>query len=282
MCWRAGMPGYCGSRGTLEGVSMAFDSAPNSPRGRQALSRRRLLRVTVQGGAALAVASVLSACAPNSAPTAPAAATQPAAQTGPGGFSGGGSLKLLMRSHFVPAYDTWLDDWAKNVWGPKNRVSVEVDHILSAELAAKLAAEVAASSGHDIYALTRAGEPLLYRNHMVDVTDISKQIGEAHGGWIPLAESLGLSEGTWTAVPEFFIDFPALYRKDIFDANGLQPVETWDDLLQWPVVEVEGQPHRHLHQPEKQRRQQQLDGRAVVVRRLHRRRRWEDGDSELT
>src|SRR5262245_61119724 len=141
---------------------MSFESVPNSPRASRGLTRRRLLTVTVQGGAAVAVTSVLSACAPGAAPPPAPAATQPAAaQAGPGGFSGGGSLKLLMRSHFVPAYDTWLDDWAKNVWGPKNRVSVEVDHILSAELAPKLAAEVAASAGPDSYALTRAGEPLL-------------------------------------------------------------------------------------------------------------------------
>ena len=262
---------------------MAFDSAPNSPRGSQVLSRRRLLRVTVQGGAALAVASVLSACAPSAAPTAPAAATQPAAQAGPGGFSGGGSLKLLMRSHFVPAYDAWLDDWAKNVWGPKNRVSVEVDHILSAELAAKLAAEVAASAGHDIYALTRAGEPLLYRNHMVDVTDISKQIGEAHGGWIPLAESLGLSEGTWTAVPEFFIDFPALYRKDIFDANGLQPVETWDDLLRvGTLLKSKGNPIGISINQKSNDASNSWTGALWSFGASTVGCRWEDGDLELT
>jgi len=197
------------------------------------LTRRRLLRATVHGGLAMAVGSLLSACAPQTpAGTAPAAKpdTTPAAQAGPGGFAGGGTLKLLMRSHFVPAYDVWFKEWAAK-WGTTNRVEVQVDNILSAELAAKIAAEIAAAGGHDIYGLTRAGEPTLYRNQMQDVTDVAKQIGEAHGGWIPLAETLGLSEGTWAAIPEYFIDFPALYRKDIFDANGLQPVDTWDDLL---------------------------------------------------
>lgn len=202
-----------------------------------ALSRRRFLVATVQSSAAVAIGSLLNACSssPPASPTAPsqavsAAAPTAAAQAAPGGFGGGGTLKVLVRSHFVPAFDTWIDQWAKD-WGTKNKVEVQVDHTVSGELAAKIAAEVAAAGGHDIYALTRNGEPLLYRNQMIDVSDLAKQVGEAHGGFIPLGETLGLSEGTWHAVPEFFIDFPALYRKDLFDANGLAPVDTYDDLL---------------------------------------------------
>jgi multiple sugar transport system substrate-binding protein len=195
------------------------------------ISRRRFLVASMGGVGALAL---LSACGPSAAPAAPtaapAAAGQPAAQAGPGGFSGGGTLKVLMRSHFVPAYDTWFDQWAKS-WGDKNKVEVQADHIMSGDLAAKIAAEVAAGSGHDIYALTRTGEPNLYSRQMVDVGDLAKQVGDAHGGWIPLGEQFALVEGTWRAVPEYFIDFPALYRKDLFDDNNLKPPETFDELL---------------------------------------------------
>jgi multiple sugar transport system substrate-binding protein len=203
------------------------------------LSRRRLLL----GMGFAAVGSVLAACSGGgssssntSAPPAAAGNAQPGQtpqsgqQAAPSGFANVGTLKILMSSHFVPAYDTWFDQWAKD-WGTKNKVEMQVDHILSTDLAAKNAAEVAAGGGHDIYKFSRNGEPTLYHDFMVDVSDISKQIGEAHGGWIPFAETLGLYQGTWKAVPEYFIDFPALYRKDIFDANGLQPVDTWDDLL---------------------------------------------------
>jgi multiple sugar transport system substrate-binding protein len=212
---------------------------PNSPMQTTVLSRRRFLAdiagIAAVGGLAAACGPTPTGGAPPQAPptAAATAAAQPAAtsaQAGPGGFQGGGSLKLLVRSHFVPAYDQWLDKWATD-WGAKNKVEVQVDHILSGELAAKLAAEVAAGAGHDIYGLTRNGEPLLYHAQMVDVSDVTTQISEAHGGWIPLAETLGLYQGIWHAVPEYFIDFPALYRKDLFDANGLAPVETYDDLL---------------------------------------------------
>ena len=212
----------------------------DSPNRTRIISRRHFLLAAAQGGLAVTVGSLLAACgqpasAPPSAP-APAATTAPqpagaaAPQAGPGGFANVGTLKLLMSSHFVPAYDTWFDQWAKD-WGTKNNVEVQADHILSSDLAAKNAAEVAAGGGHDLYKLTRNGEPILYYNVMVDVSDLTKQIGEARGGWIPFAETLGFLEGAWHAVPEYFIDFPALYRKDIFDANGLAPVDTWDDLM---------------------------------------------------
>ncbi len=194
------------------------------------LTRRRFLEVSATSGVGLALGSLLAACAgPQPAPANPTLQPQ-AANAAPGGFGTNITLKLLMSSHFVPAYDTWLDQWAK-VWGAKNNVQIEVDHILSASLAPKIAAEVASSSGHDIYRLTRNGEPALYHDQMVDVGDLATQVGEAHGGWIPLGETLGLFEGSWHALPEYFVDFPALYRKDIFDANGLAPVDTWDDLL---------------------------------------------------
>ena len=199
------------------------------------LTRRRLLQVS----GVFTVGSLLAACSPAAAP--PAAPTT-GAQAGPGGFANVGTLKLLMSSHFVPAYDTWFDAWAKS-WGDKNHVEIQVDHILSAQLAAKNAAEVAAQSGHDLYKLTRNGEGPLYHDVMVDVGDLTKQIGEAHGGWIPFGESIGLYQGEWHAIPEYFVDFPALYRKDIFDAQGLAPIDTWDDLLKaGPTLKNIGNP----------------------------------------
>src|SRR5436190_14553107 len=105
------------------------------PSGRSAgRSRRQLLRLVVLGGGALSLTPLLNACgggggasapapaAPAAAPAAPAApAAAPAApaaakpaQAGPGGFSGGGSLKILGRADFVPAFDAWLDKFAED------------------------------------------------------------------------------------------------------------------------------------------------------------------------
>ena len=174
-------------------------------------SRRQFLRVSVLGLGGVTVASLLAACggagptavpgkpteskpaeaakpaapaAATSAPAKPAEAAKPAADAKPAAaapaFAGGGSLKILMRSHFVPAFDTWFDKWAKE-WGEKNKVAVEVDHILAAELPPKWAAEVATGDGHDIFGLTQSGAVNVFNKSLVDVSDLVKQVGDAHG-----------------------------------------------------------------------------------------------------
>ena len=61
----------------------------------------------------------------------------------------GTTLRTVMWSHFVPAYDVWLDKFAQE-WGDKNGVRVRIDRIPHLELPSRLAAEFAAGSGHDL------------------------------------------------------------------------------------------------------------------------------------
>src|SRR3981081_3384467 len=127
-----------------------------------AVSRRRFVRIAGGLRAGSAVATLLAACggsaaAPTAAPAAPTAAPKPAATTAPAAgptpaaaarptppaaaqptaaaaaqaapvAKSGASLKILAWSHFVPAYDEWLDNYAKS-WGEKNKVTITVDHI---------------------------------------------------------------------------------------------------------------------------------------------------------
>lgn len=200
---------------------------------------QRFLAVSV---AALVGLALVACTAPQQpAPAAPAPAA-PAAKEAPAAFKGGGSLKILLRAHFIPAYDKWVDQWAKE-WGQKNRVEVTVDHILSAQMAEKVAAEVAAQAGHDIIALTRGGEAYLYAAHLVDVSDLARTLGEKHGGWIPAAEQMAVVDGVWRGVPEYFIPFPAMYRKDLFDEIGMKPNATWEELIKaGTLLKAKGHP----------------------------------------
>src|SRR5262245_25069591 len=53
------------------------------------------------------------------------------------------TLSVVQWSHFVPAYDKWFDNFAKD-WGTKNHIEVTVDHIPVADVAARAAAEASA------------------------------------------------------------------------------------------------------------------------------------------
>ena len=94
------------------------------------VSRRRFIEI---GGAGVAAGSLLTMLDARQAP----------AQIK------GTNLRMLLWSHYVPAYDVWFDKFTKE-WGDKTGVKVRVDHMPHLELPARYAAEFAAGSGHDL------------------------------------------------------------------------------------------------------------------------------------
>jgi len=174
----------------------------------QTLSRRRFLAV---GGAGVAGASLATMLDARQAP----------AQTR------GGTLRILTWSHFIPAYDVWFDKFAKE-WGDKVGVKVRVDHIPHLEIPARMAAEFAAGAGHDIIYNGATILTRLYYKTLLDLTDIYEQAGKKYGGWIPAAKSPVEVEGRIYGIPLYYILLPMLWRKDLFDANGLKPPDTYE------------------------------------------------------
>jgi multiple sugar transport system substrate-binding protein len=141
----------------------------------------------------------------------------------------GTTLRMVMWSHFVPAYDQWFDKFARD-WGEKNGVRVMVDHIPNLELPSRYAAEFAAGSGHDLIHFAAQILTGHYHRHLVDVSDVAERIGKSYGGWMPAATSAAQVDGVWYAVPDYFVPIPVLWRKDLFDQNNLPEPDTWDKL----------------------------------------------------
>ena len=141
----------------------------------------------------------------------------------------GTSLRMLVWSHYVPAYDVWFDNFCK-LWGDKTGVKVRVDHIPHLELPARYAAEFAAGAGHDlIYFVGQILTGQYYRN-LIDLSDVADGLGKKHGGWLESSKGACQVGGTWYAVPDFFISIPVLWRKDLFASIGMGEPKTWDDL----------------------------------------------------
>ena len=141
----------------------------------------------------------------------------------------GTSLRMLVWSHYVPAYDVWFDNFCK-LWGDKTGVKVRVDHIPHLELPARYAAEFAAGAGHDlIYFVGQILTGQYYRN-LIDLSDVADGLAKKHGGWLESSKGACQVGGTWYAVPDFFISIPVLWRKDLFASIGMGEPKTWDDL----------------------------------------------------
>src|SRR5947199_4656709 len=90
------------------------------------------------------------------------------------------TLSIVQWSHFVPEYDKWFDNFAKD-WGEKNKISVTVDHIPVQNVAARAAAEASAGSGHDLFGWNGAGGAHLYRKFLIDVGDLVKSVEKKYG-----------------------------------------------------------------------------------------------------
>ena len=176
------------------------------------VSRRRFLKET---GLTLAAAGA--------APVISASLVSPA-------FADTKTLSIVQWSHFVPAYDKWFDKFAAD-WGEKNKIAVTVDHIPVADVAARAAAEASAGSGHDLFGWNGAGGAHLYRKFLIDVTDLVEEVQKKYGKVSVIGKQIGYNQDdkTWSAFPDYYINFPVMYRKSMWDEIGVTP-NTWDNI----------------------------------------------------
>ena len=140
-------------------------------------------------------------------------------------------VRVLAWSHFVPAYDKWFDGFAEQ-WGAKNNLKVIIDHVPHLQIPAKIAAEIATQSGHDIVQLVGSGTEK-WASALADVQDAADRIAKKHGGWTPQAENYCKvhADNKFHSIPDFFIDFPGLYRKDLWTEVGMpNGPDSWEDL----------------------------------------------------
>jgi multiple sugar transport system substrate-binding protein len=141
----------------------------------------------------------------------------------------GTSLRILTWSHFIPAYDVWLDEFAKK-WGDANGVRTRIDHIPHLELPARFAAEFAAGAGHDLMQMNGQIFTAQYHKNLIDFSELAGALEKKYGKWMESSKSAAQVNGAWYAIPDFFIAIPVLWRKDLFASVGLSEPKTWEDL----------------------------------------------------
>jgi multiple sugar transport system substrate-binding protein len=140
------------------------------------------------------------------------------------------ALSIVQWSHFVPDYDTWFDKFAKD-WGEKNKIAVTVDHVPVQDVPARAAAEASAQSGHDLFGFNGSGGAHLYRKFFIPLTDLVKETEKKYGQVTTIGKQLGYNadDGSWSAFPDFYINFPGMYQKSLWDEIGMKP-DTWDNV----------------------------------------------------
>jgi ABC-type glycerol-3-phosphate transport system substrate-binding protein len=194
-------------------------------------TRRRFLQAT-----GLAGLGVAAGCAsePGGGPGGGSEASVPAPSTTftePAGKLSGGSLSILLWSHFVPSHDAWFDRFARQ-WGEQVGVDVTVDHIAVADIPARIAAELQAGQGHDIiqYIATLSQ----YEQSVLDLADVTQEANNRWGTQLELCRksSLNPATGKYYAYAPGWVPDPGDYRRSLWAPVGLpQGPSTWQELL---------------------------------------------------
>jgi multiple sugar transport system substrate-binding protein len=179
------------------------------------LTRRDLLKKGAAGAAALGVAG----------------AAAPFSFAGPHRFTGRwlkGNLSAITWVHFVPAYDAWLDPWAK-AWGEQNDVQVTIDHINNTLLDQRAAAEVAAQSGHDLF--FNLHPMAAYEDQVINHGPIIKEVARKLGPYMDIAVKSTYNPKTkkYFAASDSYVPDPVVWRKDFWNGVGEAPY-TWDHV----------------------------------------------------
>src|SRR5207244_12962645 len=75
------------------------------------------------------------------------------------------------------------------------------------------------------------GGPHLFEKHLADLSGLVEELEKKYGKVQQIGRQIGYNEGTktWSAFPDYYIRFPGLYRKDLWDEIGMKP-DTWEVL----------------------------------------------------
>ena len=143
----------------------------------------------------------------------------------------GTSLSILLWSHFVPLHDVWFDQFVAE-WGEANGVTVQVDHINTADIPATIAAEIGAGEGHDI--VEHIASLAQYEKSVMDMTDVVQELNNRHGEQLPMAvrNSYNPTTNVFYGLCHGYAPDPGNYRRSLWEQVELPdgPM-TWDELL---------------------------------------------------
>jgi multiple sugar transport system substrate-binding protein len=140
-----------------------------------------------------------------------------------------GELRILQWAHFVPPYDTWLDNTYVKQWGEKNDVEVKIDHINNALLFSTASSEVAAQSGHDLFQFLNP--PSSFQKQVIPLNDIVQEVTKKLGPMTRVAQRSCYNPRTrqYFGFPDNYAPDPVQYRRSFLQqVDG--SLRTWEDV----------------------------------------------------
>jgi multiple sugar transport system substrate-binding protein len=133
-------------------------------------------------------------------------------------FAQGTKLHLLRWVDFIPACDIEL----RRQVGEASKAlgaEIQVETINANDLQPRITAAIQSGSGPDIIQMLH-NWPHLYKNGLVDMTDLGDWQGKDQGGYYAQSQAAAKDGAKWLALPHGIVGLQFAYRKSWFDEVG--------------------------------------------------------------
>jgi len=148
------------------------------------------------------------------------AALGPFSRLAVGAFTSQKTLKIAKWNHFVPEFDTWFEQTARD-WGEQHDTKITVDEIPVERIGAVATAEVQAGSGHDVFMFP--WPPAEYYQHAIDHGDIYRSAAFKYGAIPQLAHrsTFNPTNKKYFAFADFWVPSPLHFYQDYWGEVGM-------------------------------------------------------------
>jgi multiple sugar transport system substrate-binding protein len=130
------------------------------------------------------------------------------------------TLKIAKWTHFVPGFDLWFEDMAKD-WGKQHDMRVVVDEIPVERIRATAAAEIKGGMRHDVFIFP--WPPAEYCQHVIDHGEIYQIAASKYGSIPQLAyrSTFNLKSKKYFAFADFWVPSPLHFFQDYWAEVGM-------------------------------------------------------------
>ncbi len=146
-------------------------------------------------------------------------------------FPDGTAISINQWSHFVPRYDEWFAQYAKQ-WGDKHNVDVTVNFINIADLPGTLTAAISAGDGPTLFEMNAA--PAAFIEGLQGLDDVNQAAADAFGAEVEPCEKLSYlpAKHIWYGFCHGWVPDPGDYRVSLWkDAGFPNGPQSYADLL---------------------------------------------------
>jgi multiple sugar transport system substrate-binding protein len=145
-------------------------------------------------------------------------------------FAQGTELHWLRWNDFVPACDTLI----RTKLGPEAEkalgIKLKYETVNGNDLQPRITSGIQSGAGPDLIMLFN-NHPHLYKDSLIDVSEIAEAVGKEQGGYYPVSTANCSSGGKFMAMPMALIGGLNAYRKSMFAEAGFNEYpKTWDQL----------------------------------------------------